>query len=584
MYNRRLPVSVKTFAVLALVASLTAPVRVHAFSLSGTKFVEGLEKAADMLEAAEEAERRGAGAAEQFVHEQSDELAEKAADAIEYGSIKAGRKVWDTLMRSDSKMGELAKKAARRWGPAVRHGYRLAGPVGKGVDAAQAGYTVGNAVAKSVTIPLLVRVQGEQTMELEEQIRRVIEAIRKQAEFSSTLDERIAEYRRESQAMDEEERRLYGSEGVSIASDTWSDDVGSEERNPWEAVEPNEPDVWETETATQEPDVWGSYGEAQQLQAWEGRDATSDPWSGYENSELGDPWREWTSNAPDPWQEGGAARSRQGSGWDEWHRERAEANWPIEDDEGRSDPDTIANAMGDADASEGDYRSALEALERREAEERRAAEAERLRAEQQAERERQAALAQQRAAREAQRMEAEAKAARRAEREAQTRMWATTISQTILSIAAARQGYTDPSHIPSVTSLSNSTASFRAPGLTRPPSLSEPTSLGSAGSGKGIDPQSSDCQEDLNPVCQQVMAIIETRTAEIQTRLEAGGLSMSQTYDLAAEQFKVFLDHAPSCFATETRPHCVAANIRDLEEVRKSYQSALEGARQARGE
>ena len=61
------------------------------------------------------------------------------------------------------------------------------------------------------------------------------------------------------------------------------------------------------------------------------------------------------------------------------------------------------------------------------------------------------------------------------------------------------------------------------------------------------------------------------------------GPAKSQTAELTAEMYKVFLGHAPACFATETRPHCAAANRRDLEEMRWAYRSALETARQYRG-
>ena len=129
----------------------------------------------------------------------------------------------------------------------------------------------------------------------------------------------------------------------------------------------------------------------------------------------------------------------------------------------------------------------------------------------------------------------------------------------------------------------------------------QPTSPSSSGSDRPIDPdlesgsnslyesrssatpRSQNCQEDLSPICRQVEHTIKMRIAPIEARINAGGLSISRNAELMAEVSKIFLDHAPSCFVTETRPHCVMANQRHLEEMRKTYESALETARQARG-
>lgn len=593
----------------ALVAILPAAAPVLAFGLSGAQFVEGLEKTADMLSEAEAAERHGTSATEQFVAEQSSKVAGKAADAIEQGTIKVAGKAWDRLARSDSNIGEFAKKAARRWGPAVRRGLRLAGPAGRVVDVADAGVTVGNAIARIGVIPLMDRVHGARSRELEEQIRRDVEEIRKRAEFSRTLDEDIATYQRASRAMDEEERRLYDSDGTrpGRADDSWSGTGNGEERNPRESVASAEPGSWGTEGTTRELEAWGIDGEVRR-RAPEGDGNAGDSWSIYRDSEGRDPWGGGEPNASDSWQGDETARNREDSGWSEWSRETAEANRPVGDEIGSP---TYAAVVGDVlgettdpDAPVGDYRSALTALEHREAEERRAAEAERLRAEQEAERlraereaerqraererqqaARRAELARQQAKREAQRAQAEALAARRAERESWVQL-GTTITQGIAAIAAARQGYDGSSGLPSIPSVSSPATSSWLPELRRPsslPSISDSTSLAGIGSGAGNKPLSSNCEEDMTPVCRQVLSTMATRTAAIRARLNSGGLSMSQTLDLAAEQYKVFLDHAPACFATETRPHCRAANQRDLEEMRKAYQSALDAARQARG-
>ena len=115
------------------------------------------------------------------------------------------------------------------------------------------------------------------------------------------------------------------------------------------------------------------------------------------------------------------------------------------------------------------------------------------------------------------------------------------------------------------------------------PSYSESTAMPGVGSGSIGGSHESDCQEDVTPTCRQVAATVESRVASIRTRLDAGGLSMSETYDLGAEMYKVFLDHLPACYATETRPHCRALNEQDLQQFRHAYESARESARQARG-
>ena len=102
-------------------------------------------------------------------------------------------------------------------------------------------------------------------------------------------------------------------------------------------------------------------------------------------------------------------------------------------------------------------------------------------------------------------------------------------------------------------------------------------------SGSQAAPRSSNCEEDTTPICRQVKATMEARLASLHTRLNAGGLSMSGKAELTAEMYKVLVDHMPACLATETRPHCAAANRRDLEEARRGYRSALETARQYRG-
>ena len=222
---RRPPAVLALTSILAAALLVAAPA--HGFGLSGKQFVEALGKVGDAVRSAEEAERHGRSDTEQFVVDKTGEIADKATDAIEQGSIKAGRKAWDALVKSDPKrVGELAKKAAKRWGPAVMKGLRLAGPVGRVVDTADAGYTVGSAIGEDVVAPLIDSYFDGKSRELEEQIHSEMKEIRKRGEFSRRLDEDIAAYQREARAMDEEEQALYRPEGSNETSDPWSDNAG----------------------------------------------------------------------------------------------------------------------------------------------------------------------------------------------------------------------------------------------------------------------------------------------------------------------------------------------------------------------
>ena len=253
----------------------------------------------------------------------------------------------------------------------------------------------------------------------------------------------------------------------------------------------------------------------------------------------------------------------------------------------------LSKVLGDAprrEAADGDYADALASLERRQAEARRLAEAERLRAEQEAE------LARQRAEREAQaRREAEreaayqaaqaAQAAREA-RQANQEAWAKlgeTLVQGAVTLYAARKGHFDPNWAQRAPSLpKGSSGSGWLPSIPERSSGSGYGSSPSYGSGSTTAPRSQDC-EPPTPTCRQVKKRIEARLAPLQSRLDAGGMGMSQSADLLAEMSKVGLDHLPACIATETRPHCRATYQQALEELRRTYESARETARQASG-
>ena len=506
---RRPPAVLALTSILAAASLVAAPA--HGFGLSGKQFVEGLGKVGDAVKSAQEAERHGRSDTEQFAVDKAGAIADKATDAIGQASIKLSRKAWDALKKSDSKrVGELAKKTAKRWGPAAMKGLRLAGPTGRVVDTAVAGYTVGSAIGENVVAPLIDRYFDGKSRELEEQIRSDMKEIRKRGEFSRRLDEDIAAYQREARVMEEEERALYRPDGSEDTSDPWGDDESDATRDSLVPV---------------------------------------------------------ASNVPDPWGQDDAA-----SGEQPWSDQKSQQDWTADDEGVDAYAAALANVFDEStehEAKEDDYNNALATLDRREAEARRAAEAERLRVEREAERARQHAAreaerARQRAAREAERAQAAAAAARREEREAWVQL-GTTIAQGVVALSAARQGYTESSGLPSI------------------PSFPESTPAPSFGSGWDSGARSSNCEVDMTSICRQVKTTMESRMAANRARQNAGGLSMSQMLDLTAEMYKVVLDHAPTCFATETRPHCMAANQRYLEEMRRAYQSALESARQARG-
>lgn len=317
-----------------------------------------------------------------------------------------------------------------------------------------------------------------------------------------------------------------------------------------------------------------------------------------------DPWSD--DDASDPWGWDSEARPLAGRDPDAvMERPRPPG--------GESADSTYAAALsrafgGSGQAPEGDYGSALAALERHEEDARRAAEIERRQAEfarQQAEGE--AELARQRAAREAARMQAEAVAARRAERQSWIQLGA-TIAQGVATIAAIREGHVGPGGVPQLPAVPGSGSNAWLPRLPTTPGLSTTSGLSTmpglptteglfgsrpsysaadtvSGAGTGLigGAGSSDCQQDITPTCRQVAATIESRVASLQARLDAGGLSMSEAYELGAELHKVFLDHLPICYATEMRPHCRALNEQDLANIRQAYESARESARQARG-
>ena len=298
-------------AVLALTAILAAALLVaapvHGFGLSGTQFVEGLGKVGDALKSAEEAERHDRSDTEQFVVDKAGEISDKATDAIEQASIKLSRKAGDALKKSDWKrVGELAKKTAKRWGPAVMKGLRLAGPAGRVVEAADAGIIVGGAIGENVVVPLIDRYFDGKSRELEEQIRRDMMEIRKRGEFRLRLDEDIAYYESEARAMAEEERRLYGPTDGGAASDPWTDNEGGAERDDTDPVTSNGPDSGRQDGAIRHREESGreqwdrDVGDASS-QPDHGTPGCEDDWGGCPGDEYWNEELQEKARQLDPW-------------------------------------------------------------------------------------------------------------------------------------------------------------------------------------------------------------------------------------------------------------------------------------------
>ena len=409
---RRPPAVLALTSILAAASLVAAPA--HGFGLSGKQFVEGLGKVGDAVKSAQEAERHGRSDTEQFVVDKTGEIADKATDAIGQASIKLSRKAWDALKKSDSKrLGELAKKTAKRWGPAAMKALRLAGPVGTVVATADASITVGSAIAKYGVIPLIAMHHDSKSRELQEQILRDVEEIRKRGEFSRKLDEDIAAYQREARAMEEEERALYRPEGSNETSDPRSDNAGGTEHDPWSPAVSNEPNPWGPDVASNEraalpvddkeqrrygPEdsgdasdpwsedesdatrdsneraAWPVDETEQRLHSLEGSEDTSDPWGEDESDATRDSLVPVASNVPDPWGQDDAA-----SGEQPWSDQESQQDWTADDEGVEAYAAALANVFDEStehEAKEDDYNNALATLERLDAQRREAEEQE----------------------------------------------------------------------------------------------------------------------------------------------------------------------------------------------------------------
>ncbi len=152
-----------------------------------------------------------------------DKVADVAADKIEQVTLAAGKKGWDWLEKSKI-FGRAAKKIAGRYGKAVRKGLRLAGPVGRVVDAWDTGYTIGEKViASTIAVPLIDRYFENEWEKQEARFRREVAEIRNLGETGRRHMETATDMLAAGLAM----RRLEGKRRNAAAADSDSSD------NPW---------------------------------------------------------------------------------------------------------------------------------------------------------------------------------------------------------------------------------------------------------------------------------------------------------------------------------------------------------------
>lgn len=155
-----------------------------------------------------------------------DKVADVAADKIEQVTLAAGKKGWDLLEKSKT-FGRAAKKIAGRYGKAVKRGLRLAGPVGRVVDAWDTGYTIGEKViAPMIAVPLIDRYFEYKWEKQEAQIRREIAEIRKLGETGRRHIENATDMLAAGLAM----RRLEEEERNTAPADSNSSDKPWSER------------------------------------------------------------------------------------------------------------------------------------------------------------------------------------------------------------------------------------------------------------------------------------------------------------------------------------------------------------------
>ncbi len=212
--RRALP-SLAALWLAAIAVISVGPAPAGAFK-AGEAFVEGLGKTAAAVGEAErraEGAEQGKGAVEreldEGVRKVEGQVTEKAADLVEKGVAKGGRKLW-SLIEKSKKYGKTARKLAKRWGPAAKRGLRMAGPAGRVVDAWDAGTAVGGAIYKYGVGPMIDGYFRRKGRRQQEQLEEEIREIRKEAELRRKVDAQMAAQEKLARELAEEERRLEG--------------------------------------------------------------------------------------------------------------------------------------------------------------------------------------------------------------------------------------------------------------------------------------------------------------------------------------------------------------------------------------
>ena len=542
MFHRPLRIWRRLSAVLVLAAIVVTDSMVatptYAFSLSGTQFVEGLKKAGDTVKAAEEAQRHDKSRARQVVDDQIGKVTDKTANTIERASTRAAMKAWKSLAKSGSKVGRHAKKALMRWGPAVVKGLRLASPVGRVVDTAQAGHIVGTAAAEHIVIPMIDGYFDGKSQEVDERIRLEVMEIRKRGEFGRKLDEHIAALKRETRAMDEEEQRLYGPTTSGAASDPWIDNEGGADRDDMVAGTSNESDSRMQDDAVRQSteddreqwdnmggdvsrqsegeargcdDEWGDCpGEEYWNEALQEKARQIDPWAAYREEQRQKMAN--TENRSDVSPRGCEDGWAHCSGTD-WTRggtsdDRSDIGWSREESYGASSArlrdESVEHSDYDSMVSGGSYEDVLEGLEE-EKERRKRAEAERQR----------------------KRAEEEHRKREEAERQRERSSPAET------TLAQSRSGGTDQ---------------------------------------QDSEALSSDCDEFVHPACIRAIKTAELQITPLHMALQTESTRPVQK-SLRIQIIQIGLVAARACNAAETRRHCKKYRLDGVRQIERTLLS-----------
>ncbi len=177
----------------------------------------GLDMKAVVEEAAIAAGQDPEGAKKSPVQRGVERLNERAAGAATDRIMKKGKaagKKGLRLLERTKKLGSLTKKMTRRYGPAVRRGARLAGPVGRALDSYDVAHTAGKKLISPLIVgPMIDRHFERQWEGRETRLRDEIQYLRQRGERRREHKERLTTVIAVGRAMrmlEEERRRKAG--------------------------------------------------------------------------------------------------------------------------------------------------------------------------------------------------------------------------------------------------------------------------------------------------------------------------------------------------------------------------------------